>query len=78
MNIYSPMWYVEIVRENVGIQVKRVDALTGSIISAPVVQEDNADTMESESFSDQDDVVTDLQLSPEAEAGLSERKLISE
>ncbi|WP_373762913.1 two-component system regulatory protein YycI, partial [Jeotgalibaca porci] len=28
MNIYSPMWYVEIVRENVGIQVKRVDALT--------------------------------------------------
>ncbi len=78
MNIYSPMWYVEIARENVGIQVKRVDALTGSIISAPVVQEDNADAMESESFSDQDDVVTDLQLSSEAEAGLSERKLISE
>lgn len=78
MNIYSPMWYVEIVRENVGIQVKRVDALTGSIISAPVVQEDNADAMESESFSDQDDVVTDLHLSSEAEAGLSERKLISE
>lgn len=35
MNIYSPMWYVEIVRDDVPIQVKHVDALTGNLISAP-------------------------------------------
>lgn len=39
MNIYSPMWYVEIVRSNMPIQVKRVDALNGNLISAPAVAE---------------------------------------
>lgn len=78
MNIYSPMWYVEIARENVGVQIKRVDALTGSIISAPVVQEENSDSMESESSSDSDDVVTDLQLRSQTGEELSERKLIIE
>lgn len=43
MNIYSPMWYVEIVRENIPIQIKRVDALTGSVITAPVMVEPEAD-----------------------------------
>lgn len=35
MTIYSPMWYVEIAREKVPVQVKHVDALTGNIVSAP-------------------------------------------
>ena len=35
MTIYSPMWYVEIARDKVPVQVKHVDALTGNIVSAP-------------------------------------------
>ena len=80
MNIYSPMWYVEISRENVAVQIKRVDALTGSIISTPVVQEDDFDTIESEteSSSDTENVVTDRQRNSENKEESSERKLISE
>lgn len=37
MDIYSPMWYVEIAVENSPVDVKRVDALTGNIISSPTV-----------------------------------------
>ena len=37
MDIYSPMWYVEIAVENSPVDVKRVDALTGTIISSPTV-----------------------------------------
>lgn len=78
MNIYSPMWYVEITRENTVVQIKRVDALTGSIISAPVVQEEDSDSIESESSSDTENVVTDMQRHSEIKEELSERKLISE
>lgn len=78
MNIYSPMWYVEITRENTAVQIKRVDALTGSIISAPVVQEEDSDSIESETSSDTENVVTDMQRNSEMKEELSERKLISE
>lgn len=47
MNIYSPMWYVEIVRENVPVQVKRVDALTGNIITVSKIVEPENTFMES-------------------------------
>ncbi|HJB24282.1 MAG TPA: two-component system regulatory protein YycI [Candidatus Jeotgalibaca pullicola] len=47
MNIYSPMWYVEIIRENVPTQIKRVDALTGNIITAPPVVEPETESSSS-------------------------------
>lgn len=37
MDIYSPMWYVEIAVKNSPVDIKRVDALTGNIISTPTV-----------------------------------------
>lgn len=40
MNIYSPMWYVEITRDNLPVITKWVDALTGSVIKAPIVIEE--------------------------------------
>ena len=49
MNIYSPMWYVEIVRENVPVQVKRVDALTGNIITISKITETVPSTTEDHS-----------------------------
>lgn len=80
MNIYSPMWYVEIARENVPIQIKRVDALTGNIISGPVITNEDveSDTMESESSTESEDVVTDFQMPKENVEIVSERKVISE
>ena len=42
MNIYSPMWYVEIARDDVPIQVKYVDALTGNLISVPSIMNPNS------------------------------------
>ena len=36
MDIYSPMWYIEIEIENAPVEIRRVDALTGSIITTPV------------------------------------------
>lgn len=64
MNIYSPMWYVEILRENVPVQVKRVDALNGNFITTPaVVEPDNAGSLESSSEAMGADI-------PEAEAVL--------
>lgn len=49
MNIYSPMWYVEIVRENVPVQVKRVDALTGNIITISKITEPESSFLEENS-----------------------------
>jgi regulatory protein YycI of two-component signal transduction system YycFG len=37
MDIYSPMWYIEIEIENAPVEIRRVDALTGSIITSPTV-----------------------------------------
>lgn len=37
MDIYSPMWYIEIEIENSPLEIRRVDALTGSIITTPSV-----------------------------------------
>lgn len=46
MNIYSPMWYVEIALENVSVQVKRVDALTGNIITISKILEPESSFIE--------------------------------
>lgn len=78
MNIYTPMWYVEIASETRSIQIKRVDALTGNIISAPVIQEDDEGNSESESSSEPEARVTDIQTNMESEDKTTERKLISE
>ena len=37
MDIYSPMWYIEIEIENAPVEIRRVDALTGSIITTSSV-----------------------------------------
>lgn len=37
MDIYSPMWYIEIQIENAPVEIRRVDALTGSIITTSSV-----------------------------------------
>ena len=37
MDIYSPMWYIEIKIENAPVEIRRVDALTGSIITTSSV-----------------------------------------
>ncbi|WP_159072099.1 two-component system regulatory protein YycI [Trichococcus paludicola] len=37
MDIYSPMWYIEIKIENAPVEIRRVDALTGSIITTSTV-----------------------------------------
>lgn len=37
MDIYSPMWYIEIEIANSLVEIRRVDALTGSIITTPTV-----------------------------------------
>ncbi|MGP6140387.1 MULTISPECIES: two-component system regulatory protein YycI [unclassified Jeotgalibaca] len=79
MNIYSPMWYVEIARENVPVQIKRVDALTGNIISAPVVQEEEEEeSSEAESEAETENVVSEMSSSTEPVEELTERLLISE
>lgn len=81
MNIYSPMWYVEIARDNVPVQVKRVDALTGNIISAPVVQEEEpAPESESESESESEAVesVSEAYLDIAPAEGVAERSVITE
>lgn len=54
MNIYSPMWYVEIVRTNLPVQVKRVDALNGNLISTPAVVEPSASSLMENSRSGMD------------------------
>lgn len=37
MDIYSPMWYIELEIKNAPVEIRRVDALTGSIITMPSV-----------------------------------------
>ena len=37
MDIYSPMWYIELEIKNAPVEIRRVDALTGSIITTPSV-----------------------------------------
>nr|WP_319216105.1 two-component system regulatory protein YycI [uncultured Trichococcus sp.] len=43
MDIYSPMWYIEIEIENAPLEIRRVDALTGSIITTPTVTSPSAE-----------------------------------
>ena len=37
MDIYSPMWYIELEIKNAPVEIRRVDALTGSIITTSSV-----------------------------------------
>lgn len=64
MNIYSPMWYVEIVRDNVPIQVKHVDALTGKIITNSSLVEPEVPATESSTESKSSEMTTNLRVTP--------------
>lgn len=62
MNIYSPMWYVEIVCENVPVQVKRVDALTGNIITISKIVDPESSFMEQKNPDQKVDTQKDITL----------------